>query len=247
MLKRLISALLFVSVLIGFTQDVEAQFVVREDVHVAPGAAAEYEALSKSRVGRMGAGNVAFERRAAVSTGDGHYRYVTLLDPEFSSVTEWRAQIAAMPASNTPGAAAGVIESIDRAVWQGRPDLSYTPDQSRITTAEVGFVREVLLYPKFGSQPAVEDILLEIKQLYERYNSGERRLVRELVLGSESPAISIVFLARNPQDFAEESTRNRAMLGDELQELVNRNNRLMRELQFEDYLARPDLGYQRAN
>jgi len=59
--------------------------------------------------------------------------------------------------------------------------------------------------------------------------------------------ISIVMLARDTQDFAEGSTRNRAMLGDELRELVNRNNRLMRELQIEDYLARPDLGYQPAN
>lgn len=195
----------------------------------------------------MVAGNVAFERRAARSPRNGRYRYVTLLGAEFSSVAEWRAQIAAMPTTATPGAAAGILESIDRAIWRGRPDLSSSPDQPRITNAEVGFVREVLLSPKFGSQPAVEAILLEIKQLYEWHKSGERRIVRELVLGSESPMISIVRLARDPQDFAEGSTRNRAMLGDELRELVNRNNRLMRELQIEDYLARPDLGYQPAN
>ncbi|HCQ98146.1 MAG TPA: hypothetical protein DIU48_01910 [Acidobacteria bacterium] len=247
MLKRLITLFFFVNALMASAQYADAQFVVREDVHVAPGTTDEFEANSKSRTTRMAAGNVEFGRLAAVSESGGRYRYLTLLDDEFSSVAEWREQIASMPAPPVPGSAAGLIESIDRSVWQALPDLSHTPDPLRITNTEIGFVREILLYPKFGSAPQVAELLGQIKQLYERHNIAGRRIVRQLVIGPDSPTFSIVFLARNPEDLYAESARDQATMGADLQSLVNRVGRLCRDVQFENYRSRQDLGYQPSN
>ena len=247
MQTRSIWLLLFGATLIASAQNASAQFVVREDVHVAPGTTAEFEANSKARTARMAAGNVEFGRLAAVSESGGHYRYLTLLDADFSSVTTWRDQIAAMPAAPAPGGAAGLIESIDRSIWQARPDLSYIPDPLRVPAGEIGFVREVVLHPKFGSVPQVTDVLAQMKELYERHNIAGRRVVRELVIGPESPAFSIVFLARNPEDFYAENARTQSTLGADMQSLVTRVGRLCREVAFDNYLNRSDLGYQSSN
>ena len=83
------------------TQQAEAQFRVLEEIYIAPGTAEEFEAASKARTARMVAGNVAFGWLVSV-TNDGVYRFVTQLEEDFSSVAEWREQIAAMPASPTP-------------------------------------------------------------------------------------------------------------------------------------------------
>ena len=99
------------------TQQAEAQFRVLEEIYIAPGTAEEFEAASKARTARMVAGNVAFGRLVSV-TNDGVYRFVTQLEEDFSSVGEWREQIAAMPASSTPGSLAGIIDHIDRSIWQ---------------------------------------------------------------------------------------------------------------------------------
>ena len=244
MTKTRSAGLLFVvSTLIASAQNANAQFVVREDVHVAPGTGAEFEATSKARTARMAAGNVGFGRLAAVNESGGHYRYLTLLDADFSSVTTWRDQIAAMPAAPTPGSAAGLIESIDRSIWQARPDLSYIPDPLRVAAGEIGFVREVVLHPKFGSVPQVTDLLAQIRELYERHNIAGRRVVRELVMGPESPAFSIVFLARNPEDFYADNAKTQSMLGTDMRSLVTRVGRLCREVSFDNYLNRSDLGY----
>ena len=224
-----------------------AQFVVRENVHVAPGTVAEFETLSKSRTARMSEGGVTFARLAAVAEGNGLYRFQTLLDDTFDSVNVWREQIAGLPAGTTPGAAGGIIESIDRSIWLTHADLSYTPDPLRVQNDDIGFVREVLLRPKFGSAPQVSELVGELSDLYRRNNIAGRRVVRELVMGSGGPAFAVVFVARDAQDFYAEQARTQATLGSELQQLVARIGRLCRDVDFSNYLARQDLGYQPGN
>lgn len=228
------------------TQQAEAQFRVLEEIYIAPGTAEEFEAASKARTARMVAGNVAFGRLVSV-TNDGVYRFVTQLEEDFSSVAEWREQIAAMPASPTPGSVAGIIDHIDRSIWQSRPDLSHVPDSPRLENTEIGFVHDIRLYPRFGAVEEAAEVFRRIAALNASHNINSRRLVAELVAGPESPVFSLVFLARDREDYYAQRARDGETMGDEFQELVNQLLRLCRKLEQEDYTARQDLGYQPSN
>ena len=230
------------------TQQAEVQFRLLEEVYITPGTAEEFEASSMARTARMAAGNVAFGRLASVSD-DGVYRFLNQLGGDFSSVGEWREQITAMPASPTPNPAAGIIDHIDFSVWQSRPDLSLTPDSPRIENSEIGFIHEIRLYPKFGAAEEVAELLQKIRDLSESRNINSRRLVAQLVAGTgpEWPVFSLVFLARDAEDYYAQSARDIEARGDEGQELVNQVQRLCRKLEREHYTARQDLGYQPSN
>lgn len=229
------------------TQDAEAQqFQILEEISIAPGTTEEFETASKNRTARMVAGNVTFGRLVR-ERNDNVYRFVTFLDEDFSSVAEWREQIAAMPASSTPVSAAGIIDHIDRSVWQTRPDLSHLPDASRLQNAEIGFVYDIRLYPKFGAAEEVGELLRSISALTARHGINSRRLVSELVIGSEAPAFSLRFLGRDQEDFNVTRARDGETMGAEFRALVNQLLRLCRNSGQEGYTARPDLGYQPSN
>lgn len=228
------------------TQEAEAQFQIVEDIHIAPGTAEEFEAASTGRTARMTAGNVTFSRLASV-TNDGVYRFLTLLGEEFSSVGEWREQIAAMPASSTPGNVAGIIEHIDRSIWQSQPELSHAPESPRLENDEIGFIHIIRLYPKFGAQTDVVEVLRRITALNVSSNLNSRRFVAGLVAGPEIPAFSVTWVARDREDYYAQSAQDGEAMGAEFQELVNQLLRLCRKFERQDYTARQDLGYQPSN
>jgi len=228
------------------TQQAEAQFRVLEEIYIAPGTAEEFEAASKARTARMVAGNVAFGRLVSV-TNDGVYRFVTQLEEDFSSVGEWREQIAAMPVSSTPGSVAGIIDHIDRAIWQRQPDISHVPESPRLENDEIGFVHVIRLYPKFGAIGDVVEVLQRITALNVSSNLNSRRLVSELVVGPETPVLSVTWVARDREDYYAQRAQDGEAMGEEYQELVNQLLRLCRKFEQQDYTARQDLGYQPSN
>ena len=221
------------------TQQAEAQFRVLEEIYIAPGTAEEFEAASKARTARMVAGNVAFGRLVSV-TNDGVYRFVTQLEEDFSSVGEWREQIAAMPASSTP-------DHIDRSIWQSQPDISYVPESPRLENDEIGFVHIIRLYPNFGAVEEVAEIFRKITALNVSSNLNSRRFVAELVAGPEWPVFSVTWVARDREDYYAQSAQDGEAMGEEYQELVNQLLRLCRKFERQDYTARQDLGYQPSN
>ena len=228
------------------TQQAEAQFRIVEEISIAPGTVEEFEAASKDRTARMVAGDVTFGRLVSV-TNDNVYRFVTLLGEDFSSVGEWREQIAAMPAGSTPDRAAGIIDHIDRAIWQSQPDISHEPESPRLENDEIGFVHVIRLYPKFGAIGDVVEVLQRITALNVSSNLNSRRLVAELVAGPETPALSITWVARDREDYYAQYAQDGEAMGEEFQELVNQLLRLCRKFERQDYTARQDLGYQPSN
>ena len=239
--------LLTLGCLVAATGSASAQFVLREDVHVPPGVTAEFESASKARTARMAEGGVSFSRLAAANESRSHYRFQTILDDSFASVGTWRQEIADMPAGTNSRGVTDLIESIDRSVWQARPDLSYIPDTLRVAAGEIGVVREVVLYPKFGLTQQVAELLREIRGLYRQHGIAGRRVVRELVLGAKGPAFTIVFLARDGQDLDADLEKTGTALGSDLQGLIGRVNRLCRDVEIGNYTNRSDLGYQPGN
>ena len=228
------------------TQQAEVQFRLLEEVYITPGTAEEFEASSMARTARMAAGNVAFGRLASVSD-DGVYRFLNQLGGDFSSVGEWREQIAAMPASPTPGSVAGIIDHIDRSIWQNRPDLSHVPESLRLENNEIGFVHIIRLYPNFGAVEDVVEVLRRITVLNVGSNLNSRRFVAELVAGPEWPVFSVTWVARDREDYYAQSAQDGDAMGEESQELVNQLLRLCRKFERQDYTARQDLGYQPSN
>ena len=228
------------------TQQAEAQFRIVEEIYIAPGTAEEFEAASKGRTARMVAGNVTFSRLVSV-TNDGVYRFLTLLGEDFSSVGEWREQIAAMPVSSTPGSVAGIIDHIDRSIWQSEPDISHEPESPRLETDEIGFVHIIRLYPNFGAVEDVVEVLRRITVLNVGSNLNSRRLVAGLVAGPETPVFSVTWLARDREDYYAQRAQDGEAMGEEFQELVNQFLRLCRKFERQDYTARQDLGYQPSN
>ena len=227
-------------------QEAEAQFQVVEEIHIAPGTGEEFEAASAGRTGRMAAGNVTFSRLVSV-TNDGVYRFLTILGEDFSSVGEWREQIAAMPVSSTPGSVAGIIDHIDRSIWQSQPDISYVPESPRLENGEIGFVHIIRLYPNFGAVEDVVEVLRRITALNVSSNLNSRRFVAGLVAGPETPVFSVTWVARDREDYYAQSARDGEAMGEEFQELVNQLLRLCRKFERQDYTARQDLGYQPSN
>ena len=234
----------------AMAQQAEAQFRVLLEVYIAPGTAEEFEAASKDRTASMVAGNVDFGRLASVSE-DGVYRFMTQLGEEFSSVAEWREQLAGMPSVTV--SPVGIIDHVDRSIWRSRPDLSLAQwstvplNSPRIDGAEIGFLHEIRFYPKFGRAPEVADILRRITALAVSRDLNGRRLVAELVVGPEAPAFRLVFLARDPEDYYAQRARDRETMGEEFQELVNQVLRLCRNVEQENYTRRRDLDYQPSN
>ena len=227
-------------------EEIYDEIYIAEEIYIAPGTAEEFEAASKARTARMVAGNVAFGRLVSV-TNDGVYRFVTQLEEDFSSVAEWREQIAAMPASPTPGSLAGIIDHIDRSIWQNRPDLSHVPESLRLENNEIGFVHDIRLYPNFGAVEEVAEIFRKITALNVSSNLNSRRFVAELVAGPEWPVFSVTWVARDREDYYAQSAQDGEAMGEEYQELVNQLLRLCRKFERQDYTARQDLGYQPSN
>ena len=227
-------------------QQTEPQFSVLEEISINTGMVAEFEAASKARTARMVAGNVTFRRRVAVSEG-GVYRFRTLLEGDFASVVRWREQIDAMPPSSQPVSAAGIIESIDTSVFQSRPDLSYIPDERRLEGSEVGFLREIRLYVKFGAQAEVAALLLQISELNELHNISGRRLVSSQFIGPGTPVFSLLLLARDAVDYYTQSASDAEALGEDFQDLVNQIRGLCRRIESVNYTTLPDLGYEPSN
>ena len=121
------------------------------------------------------------------------------------------------------------------------PRLSYTPDKPRLKDEEARFFHFDLYYVQPGREAEAEALAREIVDLFRKkgVTSGYRLL--KVVMGPETPLLTVVIPARDPADFAAQDAAGRELLGAEGQALFQRAFALSRRFEQHEAWIRPDL------
>ena len=205
---------------VAMAQQAESQLTLWSDVHINPGKVAEFEAASKDTTARMGKANVTFLRRVSVSEGLA-YRFSTPFE-NMAALDTRRAQFDAMPPASDPSLEREAIHHIHTWIVRTRPDLIYAPDNPRVPLAEAGFIHEVRLCIRFGTQGEAGGILKKIGVLASSHNLLDAPLVYSQVAdtGTDGPFLGLYFVARDAADYYAQSQKNAAMMGQDYQALA---------------------------
>ncbi len=221
------------------------QFLNIFTAHIQLGHQAQYEAAVKKlwmALKEAGADFPVFASQSGDSPGD--YGFATPL----GSMADMDAQNAifgkAFAANPDLGAELSMHATGDSSrIIALRPDLSYQPEQPRLSGDEPQFAYFTVLHVRAEHVQSVEDALKAFAELNRKHGIGDGYGVSQNVTG-EGPAYSIRTLARSQADYFAQSEMNNAKLGDEAVALRTKVGPMLREISYRWGFRRQDLSYQ---
>lgn len=133
------------------------------------------------------------------------------------------------------------IDSIRESVLMEDPSLSYAPDKPRLKDDEARFFHFDLYYVQPGREPEAEALARELVELFRKKGVTSPYRLFKVVMGPETPLLTVVIPARDPADYAAQDAAGRDLLGAEGQALFQRAFALSRRFEQHDAWIRPDL------
>jgi hypothetical protein len=133
------------------------------------------------------------------------------------------------------------IDYIRESVLMEDPSLSYTPDKPRIKDEEARFFHFDLYYVQPGREPEAEALAREFVDLFRRKGVTSPYRLFKVVMGPETPLLTVVIPARDAADYAAQDAAARELLGAEGQALFQRAFALSRRFEQHEAWIRPDL------
>ena len=133
------------------------------------------------------------------------------------------------------------IDYIRESVLMEDPSLSYTPAKPRITDDEARFFHFDLYYLQPGREAEAEALAHEFVELFRKKGVASPYRLFKVVMGPETPLLTVVIPARDAADFAAQDAAGRQLLGAEGQALFQRAFALCRRFEQHEAWIRPDL------
>lgn len=123
-------------------------------------------------------------------------------------------------------------------------DLSYEPAELRLKEDETNYCRLKYLYLKKDSGPDVKDLVKKVLELYESKGVTSGIYFGEGLLGFEKPVLFNWMFARNLQDYLEQESKIKDLLGAEYEELLHEISLHLRKTETMDFKYLDDLSYE---
>lgn len=227
-------------------QDAPPSLVEIMVVEVPLGQVPQYEAAVKEVLAALGEAEFDRAAFASVSTSrPGEFTFGFPLTgygdlPTLGSVQQaLGAEGASLMAEITAAS-----RSVDTSVWASRPDLSYQPSSPRVSPEEAGFTRIAFLRPHRGRELDFEAVVKEAGAVYGKHGVQDGLDVWQLTVGADGPAFAILTNARSEADYHAQAAKNQEKMADDWQAIVAKAGPMLRSIEFEGSVNRPDLSYQ---
>ncbi len=137
----------------------------------------------------------------------------------------------------------GAIDHVDRFHVMRRADLSYTPENTSLTSDEVKYVHYSFYYVTFGKKEQFAELAKEFAELYESKNIDRGWSIYESITGSDLPLYVVAQSSRSQGEFYIHRDEVRELLGEAGAELRKRAQTLVRRIEYKDGWTRPELSY----
>jgi len=216
-------------------------------VKVDPSQVSEYEAAVKDLFAAMAKGKFSFPISGAVGT-DLDYTFVTPIE-NFAALDKMRRDVSQVFEANPQ-----IVERLSKTtesrtyfVIQGRPDLSYAPDNPRLQPDEIGFMHLDRYFIRPGTEAEAEATAKEWVKLYKRKYVSDGFRVSMAVTGADLPIVGVGVFAKDALDYQAQAKKLEGQLGEDAQKLMERSLSITRRLETSDLTLRPDLSYQPAS
>ena len=202
----------------------------------------QYEAAVKELFAVYGEAEFEFPIFARVDAGNpGLYSFATLLNDY--------ADLAADPELDEATAAAlskvtAASNRVDVAVWEARADLSYVPSSPRVATDAIAFTHITYLRPYRGKALELEKVMVDASKMYSDKGIADGLDVWQLSIGNDGPVYAVLVTATGEADYYNHAEKNQATLGGDWGAIVARTAPLLRSIEREGTVERPDLAYQ---
>lgn len=228
----------------AFAQQAPAYLSVYTE-HVKLGHDAEYADVVKELWAAMKKEGGDFAVLASQSLSNpGHYTFVTTLSSMADMDHQNEAFGKVFSAHGDLMSKFGKLSNGNESfIIAPRPDLSYQPDNPRVSDAEAGFARVMFVYPHPEHALDLETALRDAGELWKKKGINDGFGVFTNVTGA-GPVYALRTIAKDEADFYTQQAKNNATLGQEGAALRNRVGPMIREIEYSASVPRPDLGYQ---
>lgn len=135
------------------------------------------------------------------------------------------------------------VETSITKVMVANLDLTYEPDELRLTDEETKFCRLKYLYLKKDSGPEVKELVKKLIELYKRKGVTSGIYFGEGEIGFEKPVLLNWMFARDLQDYLEEESKIMNWLGAEYEELLHEISHHVRKTETLDFKYLDELSY----
>lgn len=243
-------ALALLTSLSAFAADApKPQLYAVHDETANPSMIPQYESVTKGLLKAFNEKNVTSPSFYVTTfmTSDMHYVYVTPID-NFAQLDQVNKDW--MDAANIVGAdrwaelmkrGNASMVSYDEEVWTQRLDLSYQPENPRISMADHRYYRWQFYYLKPGTEQQAEQIAKDYVALFKEKKIADSYTIFTAVNGHDLPILLVTIPAKSAADFAAAEEKNNAILGDGLKALQARVMAIMRKFEQREAWLRPDL------
>jgi hypothetical protein len=135
------------------------------------------------------------------------------------------------------------VERVEAFQVVKRADLSYAPENPRLSKEEVEYIHYGIYYVIPGKQKDIEAIAKEFAELYKSKGIDTGWSIYESVTGSDLPVIVVAQGAKSAADFHSNRERIAEMLGEEAKKIGMKVGATVRRMEFKEGMPRPDLSY----
>jgi hypothetical protein len=134
-------------------------------------------------------------------------------------------------------------EHVKLGLIRTRPDLSYVPENPRLTPEEAAYIRWGMCYVKADKTVEFEEIMKEWVALFKEKNisGGFNTFMGEM--GTDNPFYFYAEPAKSPADFFTWNEKAMEILGDESMTLWMKTLGLLRNYENKGGMLRPELSY----
>ena len=177
------------------------------------------------------------------------YLYVMPIE-NFAGMDEmranWREAVEVIGKEKFEDMVAPAEEAIDHVeVFHAirRADLSYVPENPRLKPDEVEYIHYGFYYVIPGKEKEFEALAGEFVELYKSNNIDSGWVIFQAITGSDLPALVVAHAAKSSADYYSNRERVREVVGEEAKKLGEKVGALVRKMEFQEGMPRPDLSY----
>ena len=124
-----------------------------------------------------------------------------------------------------------------------REDLSYRPENPRLSQDEIGYAHYGFYYGIPGKSDELEEIAKGFAELYREAGIDTGFDIYQPVTGADLPYIIVAQVAKSEADYFANRERIREILGEKAKKLAEKVGATVRKIEYKSGTPRPDLSY----
>ena len=140
--------------------------------------------------------------------------------------------------------AADTIDYMNEFLVIARPDLSYVPENPRLSPTETRFMHFDFHHLNFGTESVAEATAKRFAALHEQTGCDTGFTVYEVVGGTELPILIVATGAKDIADYYANQQRVLERLGDGVASIAESRDTVVRRIEQIDSTVLPELSYQ---